>query len=443
MVGAAALALRVAHTLVSQGGNPPAGDAVYFYGQGIAVANGEGFIDPIIFQVFDLKLQAAHHPPLYPVFLAVMSKVVGTSPQSLRLATCVLGAAAVVVIGLVGRRVAGERAGLLAATAAAIYPNMWANDGLLLSEPLYALTIALTLLAAYRLWQDPRPREAMFLGGAIGLATLARAEALALFVLLAIPLVLVCRALDRRQRLSLVAVVLAAGSVVMAPWVAHNLYRFEEPVTLSYGLAGVLPQANCDLTYSGVFLGYWSPSCSFPDETIGPSAQECLRDRARCAEIYASQFGDESEAAALGQKRGLQYMSDHRGRLPVVVAARVGRMWGLFRPGQQVEIDAVGEGRGLLLARVALITFYESVAVAVAGLVLLRRRRVPILPLVSMAVLVTVVAAAAIPVTRYRMPVEVAMAVLAGVVADQVIRWWSGRSRPTAGGSSSVEPARG
>ena len=160
-------------------------------------------------------------------------------------------------------------------------------------------------------------------------------------------------------------VVFATGAFVMAPWVGHNLYRFNQPVTLSYGLAGVLTQANCDKTYEGEYLGYWHPDCSFLDETIGPSAQQCLRTPARCAEIYGARFGDESDAAKLGQQEGLDYISAHRGRVPVVVAARVGRIWGLFRPGQQVRIDAVGEGRPLWVSRAALITFYELVAVGV------------------------------------------------------------------------------
>jgi len=442
VIGVGALALRVVYTLWKVGDGPPAGDAVYFYGQAMALADGEGFINPILFQAFDLKLQAAHHPPLFVVFLAAMSTVVGDSPQSLRLASCVLSAATVVVIGLVGRRVAGERAGLLAAAVAAAYPHLWLNDPLLLSEPLYGLCIALVLLTAYRLWDEPTPREALLVGVAIGFATLARAEALLLFVILAIPLIARCRRVDRVGRLVLVAVTLAAGGVVMAPWVAHNLYRFNEPVTLSYGLAGVLTQANCDETYSGELLGYWDPDCSFLDERLGPSARECLRQPDRCAEIYGERFGDESDAAALGQRLGVEYITEHKGRLPVVVSARVGRMWGLFRPAQQVRIDGFAEGRGLWGARIGLITFYEMVAVAALGLVLLYRRKVPILPLVSMAVLVTTVAALAIPVTRYRMPLEVAMAVLAGVVADQALRWWrahAGRSR-RPGGTRRADP---
>ena len=35
------------------------------------------------------------------------------------------------LVGLVGRRVAGERAGVVAALLAALYPSIWAPDGAL------------------------------------------------------------------------------------------------------------------------------------------------------------------------------------------------------------------------------------------------------------------------------------------------------------------------
>ena len=432
-IAGGALALRVVFILVTEGNSPPTGDAVYFYGQGRAVGAGLGFIDPVIQQAVGLNIQAAHHPPLYPVFLALASKLVGVSPEWLRIASACAGVAAVVVIGLVGRRASGERAGLVAAGVAAVYPNVWANDGLLLSEPLYALTIALVLLTSYRLWDDPRPREACFLGAAIGFAALTRAEAMLLVLILALPLVVVCRMIDRRQKLVLASIVVVSYGLVVAPWVMHNLYRFSEPVTISYGLAGVLPQANCDQTYYGEYLGYWHPDCSFLEDTLTfAEKRECLQSRQRCADIYLARFSDESQVAAIGQRMGLDYIEGHRGRVPVVVAARVGRMWGLFRPAQQLRIDAVGEGRGVWVPRVALVAFYELVAVGVVGLVWLRRRGALILPLLAMPILVTVVAAIAIPVTRYRMPVEVALCVLAGVVVDEVLR--RGRRRSSASG---------
>lgn len=438
-IGVVAFALRATYTAATRGNDAPGGDAVYYYGQAMAVAHGRGFIDPLFYEIFHLRVQAAHHPPLYPVFLALASKVVGESYLSLRIASCALGALAVVVVGYAGRRVAGERAGIVAALCACFYPNIWTGDALLLSESLYALMIAFVIVGAYRLWDDPRPREAALLGMAIGFAALTRAEALMLVPLMAIPLVVMAKRVDRAQKVVLGLAVVALFGLTVSPWVLHNLHRFERPVTMSYGLGGLLPSTNCDETYYGRNLGYWSAKCDFV-ATLGPTGPECLEDRQACYDAFARQFRDESEIAEVGQQRGLDYIWDHRDRVPIVVAARVGRMWGLFRPAQQTQIDGLVEQRGgLLMARIDLILFYELVAVAVVGLVILRRRGRPIWPLLSMAILTTAVAALAVPVTRYRMPVELCLAILAGVVVDVILEWRRPRRRAGADGETSPD----
>jgi hypothetical protein len=53
-------------------------------------------------------------------------------------------------------------------------------------------------------------------------------------------------------------------------------------------------------------------------------------------------------------------------------------------------------------------------ALAIVGLVVLRRRRVPILPFLAFAVSVTITAAMTFGITRYRAPVDALLPVLAG-----------------------------
>lgn len=50
-----------------------------------------------------------------------------------------------VVIGLLARSLVGPTAGLVAAAVAALNPNLWMNDALVMSESLSALLIALLL----------------------------------------------------------------------------------------------------------------------------------------------------------------------------------------------------------------------------------------------------------------------------------------------------------
>ncbi len=118
--------------------------------------------------------QTAEHPPL--TALALTPTVVGRRSSSTRAATtsCAhaphddgLRRGVVLVIGLLGRAVAGNRAGLLAAGIAAVYPNLWMNDGLVMSETLATLAVALAILLTYRFIRSPRPSTAAWVGVAM------------------------------------------------------------------------------------------------------------------------------------------------------------------------------------------------------------------------------------------------------------------------------------
>ena len=91
-------------------------------------------------------------------------------------------------VGLLGRRVGGPAVGLLGAALAALYPLLIVADGALLSETLFGPIVAFTLLAAWRLGEEPTVRWAALVGLGIGLAALTRSEALLLLPLLALPL---------------------------------------------------------------------------------------------------------------------------------------------------------------------------------------------------------------------------------------------------------------
>jgi hypothetical protein len=60
---------------------------------------------------------------------------------------------------------------------------------------------------------------------------------------------------------------------------------------------------------------------------------------------------------------------------------------------------------------------------SIGGLVVLRKRRVPIFPFIAIAVSVTVTVALSFGITRYRAPFDVVMPVLAAVAIDAFVRW--------------------
>jgi CHASE2 domain-containing sensor protein len=124
------------------------------------------------------------------------------------------------------------------------------------------------------------------------------------------------------------------------------------------------------------------------------------------------------------------YLDDHLSRVPVVVAARIGRVWDVFRPAQNVHLNAFYERRGDAASWAVLVGYYLMLPFAVGGLVVMRRRRVPIFPMLAIAASVTITVALSFGITRYRAPVDVVLPVLAAVALDAL---WRRRDRPLAG----------
>jgi hypothetical protein len=293
----------------------------------------------------------------------------------------------------VGRRAAGPRAGLIAAGLAAGYPLLVAADGSLRSESVYALCIALVLLAALRYRDAPSARAAALLGVAVAAAALTRGEALALLVLLALPL---CG--WRRAGVAALACV-----VVLAPWLARCWIVFDRPVLISTNVGGLLAGANCDTTYHGALIGQWDFGCIPPPVHANEALEaERLRDR------------------------GLSYARHHAGRVPVVEAARLGRSFELYRPREQARQEAFFEGRNLRVEQAGVACYYVLALLAVYGVVVLRRRDGPWAVLLAPVALVILVTLISYGFTRLRVAAEPAIVVLAAVAVDALAaRRWS------------------
>lgn len=245
------------------------------------------------------------------------------------------------LIGLIARKLGGPRAGLLAAGIAAVYPNLWMNDGLILAESFTALATAIVILLTYRLLREPTWKAAAGVGLVCAAAMLSHGELAVLLPLLVLPALLVTKSLTTARRLRLVAVTVVAAALAVAPWEAYLLSRYEEPTFLSYGEGGVVGGANCDATYSGPFIRHWIRLC-------------------------APSYGEPSEAAAKNRRRGLDYMASHLTRLPVVATARVGRLWSVYRPFQMADLTE-SEGRPEWASLAGWAMLWPLVGLAVPG----------------------------------------------------------------------------
>jgi MYXO-CTERM domain-containing protein len=393
------LNVRLAHWNVPTGSD----DAGYYYLQADLITMGRWFIDPFLF-VFSyghtVKPSAAH-PPLFTLLLAVAREAHLSTFNATRLFCAALGGVGVFVVGLLGHEVAGRRAGLLATGIAAIYPVWWMTDGLILSEVVYVPIVAGLLLLAYRIQRRPRMRTAVALGAVGGLAALTRSEGLLLLIMVAGAVLVFGRNpnLTTGRRWQLLGVTVLAALVVTGPWTGFNAARFQHPVYMSTNAGATLIDTNCPQTYSGAHIGGWVLACHTEKVTVK---------------------GDESDGAIKGVSAGLRYARSHAGRVPVVVLARVGRVWGVFRPVQTIEFDAFGKWSHD--DSVAMAISYGAVALAaLAGLAALRRRHVTIVPFVAAIVAVTLTGAAFYGIIRFRVPGDVAFVALAAVALDALI----------------------
>jgi 4-amino-4-deoxy-L-arabinose transferase-like glycosyltransferase len=389
-------------------------DEFFYSAQARLVADGKGFLNP--FGYFAPVGSAAHrifptavHPPLYTVFLAVPAKLGLSTPQEQRIFTALLGCATVFLIGMLGRRIAGERTGLIAALLAAAYPALWSNDSMLGLETLYGFLVILALLAVYRMWSRPNLASAALVAVWLSLATLTRSEGVILFAIVALPAIVLVPGVVRKDRVKMLGVMSLVAVVLVGPWVVRNLTTFEKPTLLGSGFGWVLLDGSCDTTFYGSKLGYWDDSCSLKD--YPPTLEETLVDeRART--------------------KALDYIGNHKARLPVVVLARIGRVWDLYRPTQNVEFNIAGERRGHAASWAILVGYYLLLPGAIAGLVVMRKRRVPIFPFLAIAAATTLTVALSFGITRYRAPVDVVLPVLAAVAIDAALRRRHG-PRPT------------
>ncbi len=398
------LAWRVFYVLSMIGRDPhPKGDSYYYHQQAKALAKGLGFLDPVQWSRTGVITPSASHPPAFSLFLAAMNKLGVTTWTGQRLACAVLGAIAVMVLGLAARELAGDHVGLIAAVLAGGYANLFINDEMQMPESLAAVAIAMLLLVTLRTWKRPSLRSSLQLGAAIGLASMTRAELLGLAVLFVIPMVIFSGDGGWRGRLQRAAAAIGVIVLCIGPWVGFNLSRFHKPVIMSTGVGDVTMYGNCDATYSGQFLGYWYFGCG--------------------AKYGASTEGDESDREAKWRKVGTDYISAHLSQFPKVALARAGRMWDVFRPSQNTSFDGNLEGRGFGASQLSFAQYMVLLPLSGVGLVLLRRRRLPIWPFLAIAALVTFTAITAFGITRYRIPVDVFLPVTAAIPLAAAWKW--------------------
>ena len=387
------------------------GDAYYYHNAANLLVAGKGFINPFLYYPHNLHhhVQTASWPPLFVFVLSLASLVGFKSFFAHRVWCCIIGTGGIVLCGLTGREIGGRRVGLIAALLVAVYPNIWMSDELALSEALSPVLVAVVLFAAYRFWKRPGLWTVVGLGASIAVGALARDELSLLAVFILLPLVLLARTLSWRRRAGLLAAGGLTALLIVSPWIGYNMSRFQDPVFISSGFGVTLLSANCNAVYQGPYEGYWSFACALA------GAQKAVNPKA-----------DESVQGAEAQAYALHFIRAHKDRILPVEMARLGRAFAFFHPLQQVGLDSTVETRPHRWALVGLGMYYALFALSIGGVVVLRRRRVPVLPLLAVGLDVVMSVAITFGQTRYRSTFEISLVLMAAVQ----IEWIWSKLRP-------------
>jgi 4-amino-4-deoxy-L-arabinose transferase-like glycosyltransferase len=351
---AAGVALRAFYLYVVAKNVSGVGDWWFYHWQANDLADGHFFIEPFRWHLTHRQFPSAGHPPLYPALLSILSFLGAHSVMWHRTAGLLFGAVSITLMGILGRRLGGERLGLVAAGVCAFYPLMVVVDGALMSETAYTPLVILVLLAAFS-------GRTFWLGAAIGLAALCRSEALELLPVLAWPV------MWRSGRWRNVGLATLGCVVVIAPWTIRNAIQLGHLVPISTNDSTVLAGANCPGTYSGINLGFWEFDCLAPRKVDNEAAQ-----------------------SSLWRADGLRYAREHASRLFVVIPVRILRTVSLYQPRRQVLF---AEGRWIHGEQMAVASFYLLALLSLVGVRELRRRGVSLWILLSpgIVVLITVI----------------------------------------------------
>jgi tetratricopeptide (TPR) repeat protein len=366
--------------------------------------------------------------PLYPYLLAVLYTVFGRSLDTVYLVQIALAVAGCYALYRAGREMAGairgENVGLGAALLAAVYgPFLFYDVQLAKESPAVAVTcFLLWALAAAR----ARPSTWRWLGAGalLGILALLRENALLLVPFL-LPL-----AWSRENR---GPAFLRRGGALVAGIVLVLL-----PVALRNGLVGgsFLPT-----TFQGgvnFYIGN-NPRADGTYQPIVPGKQIPALERrepVRIAEQAAGRRLTAGEVSRYWLGRSLAWARQEPGAFLRLQVRKLGMFWSWYEWPDAVDYYYV-KARSPAL-RLPLLEFGGAVLLALAGLVLARRRLGPFAPALLFTLGWMLSTVVFFLFSRYRLPVVPALLVLGGVTLARLAEAWQTGSRKRAAGLAAV-----
>lgn len=355
---------------------------------------------------FVAGVPSAYTQPLYSAFLIPLYATLGRTWAVVGGAQIVVALATAWIVYEIGRRWISPQAGLLAALIATLHPYVVWHDVHVNREVLDALLAAVIVLVTLTAARTGSLAHAAMLGAVLGVAVLGNVRLAALPLLLAGFLVWHRRP-DRRS-LAAAALVLGTCALVVAPWVVRN--RVEVGCFALTTDSRALWEANNERTLETLRAGLWIDNVPLP-AGFPPSAQDASR-----AYYREGRRLDVDECAQMGFYRELvlDFWREQPGEKALLALQAT---WMLWNPSVTPS-DTRGVAEDWLnTLRASVEPLYMA---AVYALALWGLTRVPrLLAALAIALLAYqwLTAMVFVGATRYRVPWDVVLALLAGAAA--------------------------
>jgi 4-amino-4-deoxy-L-arabinose transferase-like glycosyltransferase len=347
-------------------------------------------------------------PPGYPTFIAGVYHLFGPNLITLRLVEAALATVSVGLIGALGVRLFGRRAGLLGMAIAALHPMLAFLPSTTYSESTSVLLFVSILTLAYSATERGGAWRWALVGVLLGLLALVRPNAIALLPGLGLGFGIL---LHRRRRAWLVPVLvtgLAFGLTVL-PWIVRNHRVHQRWYYVSTGggrqvWLGNNPNATCVTT----------------DPLIIDDVTKADLDR------LPTIFDDDRYLYG----KAMEFIRSHPGRAAQLYLVKLGNIFALF---PETMTGTYVNWASRLTQGIA------SIVIFVGCLLALRRwKSVPEMwPLVGATLTFVFATALAFSSVRYRMLVEPCLILIAGVGWS---RHWPEPARGPAPAGSNAPP---
>lgn len=357
----------------------------------------------------------------------------GVRDGAARMLLALIGAVSIVIAYLLGRRLAGATAGLLAAGGVALYPAFIHSNGALLSEPPALLTLPAAVLAFLWAREQRSPWAWLAPGALFGLTALIRPEYLLVGIGFAIAaLVGVWLQSGPRRGAAAASLIAAAFLVPIVPWTIHNLVSVDRFVPISTG-GGKALYVGTSLPADGDYQRVKALLVErYQDRALEPGSAQLdavnptpLFDRVATEHPNLSR---DSSLGRIGKHQLYENLQHHPAAYAAMLARKTARMWdqgvAMSGPlGRAVQLLLIALGIGGLAAIAARRQWWELAAFAI-----------PI-------GLITAIGALSLASTRRNevlMSLVIPLAAAAAVWAVELLR---GRAGPRAAGASAASDA--